>query len=115
MLQLNHIDKATEDDVKNGLVYWARLFMAETWEEFKALADGNEVIEEVGTLIFELNYDNQAKELMEGRRRYREQLATSYAAGEINATKKYNTIITQKDATIAALEARIKELEGPSK
>ena len=115
MLQLNHIDKATEEDIKNGLVYWAKLFKAETWEEFKALADGSEVIEEVGTLIFELNYDNQAKELMEGRRRYREQLATSYAAGEINATKKYNTIITQKDATIAALEARIKELEGPSK
>ena len=122
MLQLNHIDKATEDDVKNGLVYWAKLFMAETWEEFKALADGNEVIEEVGALIFELNYDNQAKEIMEGRRRYREQLNTSYSAGRIDTENELLPIIAQKNAdladakaTIAALEARIKELEGPSK
>ncbi len=140
MLQLNHIDKATEDDQKNGLVYWAKLFKAETWEEFKALADGNEVIEEVGTLIFELNYDNQAKELMEGRRRYREQLNTSYSAGRIDTENELLPIIAQKDAdlanekaakeaaiaerdatikkdksVIAALEARIKELESLSK
>ncbi len=120
MLQLNHIDKATEEDIQNGLVYWAQLFKADTWEQFKALADGNEVIEEVGTLIFELNYDNQAKEIMEGRRRYREQLATSYAAGKIDgekageekAAQKFTPIIAEKDATIAELQARVQELES---
>ena len=98
-------------------------------------------------MIFELNYDNQAKELMEGRRRYREQLNTSYSAGKIDTENELLPIIAQKDAdlanekaakeaaiadrdaaiadrddtikkdksVIAALEARIKELEGPSK
>ena len=41
MLQLNHIELATEDDEENNLVYWARLFNATTWEEFKALAENN--------------------------------------------------------------------------
>ena len=39
MLQLNHIDLATKEDVQNNLVYWAKLFNATTWEEFKALAE----------------------------------------------------------------------------
>ena len=71
-----------------------------------------------GNLIYEVNADTQAKELMEGRRRYREQLATSYAAGEIKARKEPSAIIADKDATIAAdkttianLMARIAEFE----
>ena len=107
VLQLNHTDNATQNDIDNNLVYWAKLFKATTWEEFKVLADGNEIIEEVGQLILELNTDDQTKELLEGRRRYREQLATSYAAGEINATKKLNTVIEEKDAIIAEKEATI--------
>ncbi len=103
VLQLNHIDKATNEDINNNLVYWAKLFKATTWEEFRALANGNSVIEEVGQLILELNTDDQTKELLEGRRKYREQLATSYAAGEINVAKKLNTIIEEKDAEIATL------------
>jgi len=112
VLQLNHIENATEEDISNNLVYWAKLFMARTWEEFKALADNDEVIKEVGNLIFELNYDDQAKELMEGRRRYREQLATSYADGKLDASKEYEAIIAEKDATIAALQAKIDKLES---
>ena len=58
-------------------------------------------------MIYEVNADTQAKELMEGRRRYREQLATSYAAGEIKARKELSAIIADKDATIAADKATI--------
>ncbi|MCR4777251.1 MAG: PD-(D/E)XK nuclease family transposase [Lachnospiraceae bacterium] len=107
VLQLNHTDNATQNDIDNNLVYWAKLFRATTWEEFIALADGNEIIEEVGDLIFTLNTDDQSKELLEGHRRYREQLATSYAAGEINATKKLNSVIEEKDAIIADKDATI--------
>ena len=70
------------------------------------------VIEEVGNLIYEVNADTQAKELMEGRRRYREQLATSYAAGEIKARKELSAIIADKDATIADKDATITKLQA---
>ncbi|MBE5860385.1 MAG: hypothetical protein E7301_09735 [Butyrivibrio sp.] len=63
---------------------------------------------------------------MEGRRRYREQLATSYASGKLDAAKEYeaaladkdatiadkDATIADKDATIAELLAKIKELEN---
>ena len=46
MLQLNHTDLATKADIDNNLVYWANLFKATTWEDFKALAKDNPAIEE---------------------------------------------------------------------
>ena len=49
---------------------------------------------------------------MEGRRRYREQLATSYAAGEIKARKELSAIIADKDATIADKDATIAKLQA---
>ena len=114
MLQLNHTDIATTEDIGNKLVYWAELFKASTWEEFKALAKDNPEIEEVGNLIFTLNYDNQAKELLEGQRRYREVMATQYADGYADAEEKSqaalaekDAIISDKDATIASLQAEL--------
>ena len=126
VLQLNHTEKATNEDINNNLVYWANLFKATTWEEFKSLAKNHPDIEEVGNLIFELNYDNQAKELLEGQRRYREQMNSQYTAGYTDAEEKANAEkeqlhnkISEQEATIAnknaALEikdAKIAQLEA---
>ena len=112
VLQLNHTDKATQEDIENKRVYWAELFKASTWEEFKRLADDDAMIEEVATLIFELNTDNQKKELLEGQRRYREQMATQYAAGYIDAENKYEKELADKDATIADKDATIADMQA---
>ncbi len=133
VLELNHTEYATKEDIDNNLVYWANLFKAETWEEFKALADGNPDIEEVGDMILELNTDDQAKEILEGQRRYREMMASQYTAGYTDAEEKYesiiadkeaeivnkettisdkNAIIADKDATIARLEKELKDLKS---
>ena len=110
MLQLNHTDFATKEDVNNNLVYWANLFKATTWEEFKNLAQNHPDIEEVGNLIFELNYDNQAKEILEGQRRYREQMNSQYAAGYTDAEEKYEPELARKDAHINELRNEKTEL-----
>jgi predicted transposase/invertase (TIGR01784 family) len=107
VLQLNHIDIATEEDISNNLVFWANLFNATTWEEFKALAKDHPDIKEVGNLIFELNYDNRAKDLLEGQRRYREQMNSQYTAGYTDAAEKFEQEISKKDATIADNKAII--------
>ena len=101
MLQLDQTDIATQEDITNNLVYWANLFKATTWEEFKTLAKNHPDIEEVGNLIFELNYGNQAKEFLEGQRRYREQMNSQYTAGYTDAEEKYEAIVAEKDATLA--------------
>ena len=111
MLSLNQTDAATIDDIDNNLVYWADLFQASTWEEFKKLAEGNPDIEEVGNLILELNTDNQAKEILEGHRRYREMMASQYTAGYTDAEDKYVTLLADKDATILMLEKELADLK----
>ena len=82
------------------------------WEEFKALAKGNPDIEEVGNLIFTLNYDNQAKEILEGQRRYREQMNTQYTAGYTDAEEKYQAELADKDAALADKDATIASLQA---
>ena len=132
VVQLQYIDMATQEDVDNGLVYWAKLFMASSWEEMQDLVQGHEDIEEVADLIFTLNTDNQAQEILEGQRRYREQMATQYAVGRMDGQKEAQQEIdelkteldgakteldetkTELDAanqTIEELQARIAELE----
>ena len=71
-------------------------------------------------MIFELNYDNQAKELLEGQRRYREQMATEYAAGVRDAKKELQPVIEDLESENVDLKnenvdlkdevARLKEL-----
>ncbi len=114
VLSLNKTDNATKDDINNNLVYWAEIFKATTWEEFKELAKGNPAIEEVGNMILELNTDNQAKEILEGQRRYREMMASQYTAGFTDAEEKYTPIIdnmkselADKNATIAGMGAEL--------
>ena len=96
-------------DVTNNLVYWANLFKATTWEEFKTLAKNHPDIEEVGNLIFELNYDNQAKEILEGQRRYREQMNSQYTAGYTDAEEKYEAVVAEKDIALAEKDASLAE------
>ena len=107
VLQLNHTKEATTEDINNNLVYWAKIFKATTWEDFKALARGNSVIEEVGNMMFKLNTDNQAKELLEGQRRYREMMSSQYTAGYTDAEEQLQAVIAEKEATIADRNAAI--------
>ena len=38
-INMTRIDLASENDIRFGFVNWAKLFMAETWEELKMLAE----------------------------------------------------------------------------
>ena len=57
VLNLKYINLATQEDIDNGLVYWAKLFLADTWEELKNLILDHLDIEEVADMILELNTD----------------------------------------------------------
>lgn len=95
MVQLQYIENASKDDEDHNLVYWAKLFNATTWEEFRALAKGNPVIEEVGNLMLHMNVDETTRSLLEGQKKYREQFASQYTAGYTDAEEKYEPIITR--------------------
>ena len=119
VVQLNQIENATNTDRENNLVYWAKLINAETWEEFRALANGSPAIEEVGDLMMQINADNEKKTVLEAQRKYREVVASQYAAGVEDTEKKLKPLIEEKDITIAeqkkAIEKKDEAIEEKDK
>ncbi|MCR5156092.1 MAG: hypothetical protein K6C96_05390 [Butyrivibrio sp.] len=73
-----------------------------------------------------MNVDQKEREILEGQRRYREQVASQYTAGYTDAEEKLtpvidelqekvdaaNQTIAEKDATIANLKAEIEDLKS---
>lgn len=73
-------------------------------------------------MIFELDYSNQEKYILEGRRRYREQMNSQYTAGYTDAEEKYESVIAknaavlaEKDSTIAQLRAELEKYKSMNK
>ena len=70
MLDLTHIDLATEEDRKYHIDYWASLFKATTWEEIKMLAQKDGMIKEATDTIIQLTRDEQIRQRCEARADY---------------------------------------------
>jgi chromosome segregation ATPase len=77
-----------------------------------SLAENHLGIEEVETLMFELNYADQEKYILEGQRRYREQMNSQYTAGYTDAEEKCKAEIAKKDAEIAEKERLIAKIDA---
>ena len=54
---------ATDADRSSGLDYWAKAFLASTWEDLKGLAEWGDVFKEVAEEMYTVNADvNQRSE-----------------------------------------------------
>ena len=80
VLYLNHIDLATETDKKNGLDFWAKAFLATTWEELKSLAKESSVFREVAESMYTVNADVSQRSMAEAHRKYVESYENMEAA-----------------------------------
>ncbi len=61
VVDLSHIELATEEDVSCGVDRWARLFKARTWEELKMIAKDNPAMTQAAENLYVLNTDEQAR------------------------------------------------------
>ena len=93
VVDLTHIDLATEEDRAYGIEHWARLFKASTWEELKMIANNSQVLTEASKALYQLNAD----EIMRQRCRARE----DYILHE-NAMKRQNQALTAENKTLTA-------------
>ena len=140
VLQLNQVELATDEDKANNLDHWARLFVAETWEEMKALVTEHPEFEEAVNMIYKANADDSVKYAIEAENKFRAINAAQYEAGYEAAKEEAADVIklkdealqekdhiiseqgkaileqkkalSQKDNVIESLQARIAELEG---
>ena len=66
-INMTRIDLATDNDIKFGLVNWAKLFMAETWEELKMLAEKDQTIERAVSSAWQMTEEEIIRERMRNR------------------------------------------------
>ena len=66
-IDMTRIDLASENDIRFGLVNWAKLFMAETWEELKMLAKKDKTIERAVSSAWQMTEEEIIRERMRNR------------------------------------------------
>ena len=128
VLDLTHIELATEEDKRFHIDYWASLFKATTWEEIKMLAQKDAIIEEASDTIYHLTQEEQIRQQCEARadflywqrrrERYIQELEEELAQKDALLAESSTTIaekdaaITKKDATIAEKDSIIAEKDA---
>lgn len=70
VLNLDQIEKVSEEERSGELYYWARMLKAETWEEIQMLAEKCKAIGEAAEHLREPSEDEKIQLQCEGRERY---------------------------------------------
>lgn len=70
VINLKHIDLATEEDKKYHIDKWAALFKATTWEEIRMIAGKDEYLNEASSELFKRLADLAVQEECEAREQY---------------------------------------------
>ena len=111
VLDLNHIELATEEDKAYGIDYWARLFKAKTWEDLKMIAKQNAALKQATETLYALNCDQTIRDMCRAREdairhenRMKRELAEANAAIADKDAK-----LADKDAEIADKDAKLAE------
>ena len=114
VVNLKHIDLATEEDKKYHIDKWAALFKATTWEEIKMIAGKDEYLNEASSELFKRLADLGVREECEAREQYyKEKQYLIELRQKIAETKKelakQDETIAEKDEVIAEKNEAIAE------
>lgn len=137
VVDLNRTDLATEEDKAYQIDQWVKIFKATTWEELRMLSQDNEYVEEIINTMYECHADakickqcsDREAELafrkMEERRQKKLEEEAKQLEIKIAEMKKNNaqladaneilrSTLTEKDAQIAFLKAKLAENNLPN-
>jgi len=103
-LYLNKTDIAEDDDIKEGRVFWAKMSLATTWEEIKALSKNGEAFMEAAEQLYNANMISEERTVMEAHQRY--------LAIQNGQKAYYEREISERDNTIAAKDKTIADLKN---
>ncbi len=99
VVNLKHIDLATEEDRKYHIDKWAALFKATTWEEVKMIAGKDEYLNEASSELFKRLADLAVQEECEAREQYyKDKQYLVELRQEVAESKK---VLAEKDEVIA--------------
>lgn len=70
VIDLTHIELATDEDKAYGIDHWAGLFKSTTWEELKMISENNPVLQEASENLYVLNSDELTRARAQARREH---------------------------------------------
>ena len=114
VVELNHTELATEEDVAHGIDEWAKFFKAKTWEDLKMIAQDKEAMKSAAESIFLSNEDYNIRKVCierEEHERFIERLQNEVEAKDAIIAEK-DVTIAEKDATIADKDNTIAKLQA---
>ena len=114
VVDLTHIELATEEDKEHQIDYWAKLFTATSWEELKMIAEKNPSMTEATQTLYELNSDFITQQKCRARIEYYQRQNTmnrelERLEGENNRLKNENDRLEDE---LEELRKRLEELES---
>jgi len=116
MLYLNHTELATDKDIKNDLVHWAKLFRATTWEEVKSIVAVNPTFEEVATSLYTSNIQDEERTIFEAHEKFlmdqKNLYSSGYSAGVKDSAEKVEAAVAEKDAAVTEKDAAVAEKDA---
>ena len=103
VLDLSHIELATEEDKSWSLDFWAKLFKTRTWEEMKMIAKDNEYFTEASNTLCDLYADFNVLERCSDREDYEfeQKYLHDTIAQQSDKIIQQESMLAQKDDMLA--------------
>ena len=70
VIDLTHIELATDEDMAYSIDRWAKLFKSTTWEELKMIAGNNPVLTDASETLFTFNSDEAERRRSQARKEF---------------------------------------------
>ena len=109
VLDLAHIELATEEDKSWNLDFWAKLFKTKTWEEMKMIAKDNEYFTEASNTLCDLYADFNVRERCRDREDY--ELEQKYLhdtiAQQSDKIIQQESMLAEKDDMLAQKDSKL--------
>ena len=112
VVNLKHIEFATQEDRKWNIHYWASLFKATTWEELKMLAKQHPILENAVETIYELTADEAIREQCKAREKHIREMNTILREREMAIRARDKSVQERDEAVLKRDEAVLKRDEA---
>ena len=112
VVDLTHIELATEEDRLYRIDLWASFFKATTWEELKMLAHNNNDIQEAVATVYQLTQEEKIRQQCEAREDYyrRQNDIQRLIKKQEETIKEQGDAIRERDDTIREQGDTIRQL-----
>ena len=114
MVDLSHIELATDEDRLYEIDRWASLVKAKTWKELKSVAASNQYMQSAVDTIYELSSDETIREQCRAREEF--EAYQRYLNKQISDLKQQNAeqsaLLADKDSQLADKDSQLADKDS---